>query len=174
MPTNTLEQDIKAPDEISSVAVESQNVETHAKAVPTANNSFDADQIAGKILPQINASVIKTIEDQALRAEQEAADKQRSEAMVANFIKNLDDYGKENPEKYKEIKSEGKDGMLLGLPIEDMPVLLKMKYAPEILAHFLENPKELEKYKREQSLTESGDYLKIKSGEIRERKRAAK
>ena len=118
MPTNTLEQDIKAPDEISSVAVESQNVETHAKAVPTANNSFDADQIAGKILPQINASVIKTIEDQALRAEQEAADKQRSEAMVANFIKNLDDYGKENPEKYKEIKSEGKDGMLLGLPID--------------------------------------------------------
>ena len=157
-----------------AVSPEQQPSNIHAISThPTRSNEIDTGKIVDKMLPHVEASVAKVVEQQAQKQEKDREIREQTKDMLDSFGEKFAKYKQTNPEKAEKILKESeKGGKLSGLTIYGVPELFAMENAPEILESFLENPDELSKLYNESDPLWRRDIIIEKNGEIKAKKRA--
>lgn len=141
-----------------------------AKAQPNIRQELNPEQIAEKIIPHIDKTVTKAVEEQAEKQLKEANQAQEMNQIIAKFTSNFDRFKSEKPEVAEKILQESKAGALREISSLDLPILFDMEYAPEILEMLLENPKMLS-YVNQAGLQEKNNILRELHGEVKATKR---
>ena len=140
---------------------------------PTQNNELDTSKIVDKMIPHVEASVTKVVEQQALKQEKDREFREQTKDMLDSFGEKFAKYKQTNPEKAEKILKESeKGGKLSGLTMHGVPELFAMDNAPEILEDLLENPDELSKLYNISDPLWRRDVIIGKNGEIKAKKRS--
>lgn len=160
--------------ETQQVAVSSEQQPSNIQAIsthPTRSNEIDTGKIVDKMIPHVEASVAKVVEQQAQKQEKDREIREQTKDILDNFGRNFAKYKQSNPEKAEKILKESEHGgKLSGLTMYGMPELFSMENAPEILESFLENPDELSKLYNESDPMWRRDMIMEKNGEIKAKK----
>lgn len=138
----------------------------------TQSSEIDTGKIVDKMIPYVEASVTKVVEQQAQKQERDREIREQTKDMLDKFGEKFAEYRRVNPEKAEKILKESeKGGKLSGLTVYGVPELFAMENAPEILESFLENPEELSKLYNESDPMWRRDMIIEKNGEIKAKKR---
>jgi hypothetical protein len=137
----------------------------------TQSSELDTGKIVDKMIPHVEASVAKVVEQQAQKQEKDREVREYTREMLDNFGKNFAKYKQSNPEKAEKILKESEHGgKLSGLTIHGVPELFLMDNAPEILENLLENPDELSRLYNISDPMWRRDMIMEKNGEIKAKK----